>query len=83
MSIQPPILVQATQFIAEVCYEQIPDDAFTIAKRAILDYIGVASHYEAITRGVIDSKDMIYFFSLIFLGLLATEAILSRRNITN
>ena len=49
----------------------------------IFDYIGIASHYEAITRGVIDSKDMVYFFSFIFLGLLATEAVLSRRNITN
>ncbi len=44
-------------------------------------YLSMSSHYESISRGVIDTKDMIYFLSIIFLGLIATEAVLSKRNI--
>ena len=44
-------------------------------------YLSMSSHYESISRGVIDTKDLIYFLSIIFLGLIATEAVLSKRTI--
>ena len=32
-------------------------------------------------RGVIDTKDVIYFLSIIFAGLVGTELTLSKRNV--
>jgi ABC-2 type transport system permease protein len=46
----------------------------------LFGYLSMSDHFESISRGVIDSKDLIYFFSIIFLGLIGTEAILSKRN---
>lgn len=45
----------------------------------VLDYLSVSSHFDSISRGVIDSRDLIYFFSLIFLGLILTEANLANK----
>jgi len=46
----------------------------------IFNYLSMSAHYESISRGVIDSKDLIYYFSLIFLGLVSTEMVLSKRS---
>lgn len=35
----------------------------------VLSYLSVVSHFEPFSKGVIDSKDAIYFLSLIFLGI--------------
>ena len=45
------------------------------------NYISLSMHYESIARGVIDSKDLIFFLSLIFLGLLFTESNLARKRL--
>lgn len=47
----------------------------------IFNYLSLSTHFESISRGVIDSKDIIYFLSIIFLGLFLSEANLSKRNI--
>jgi ABC-2 type transport system permease protein len=47
----------------------------------ILNYLSITTHYESISRGVIDTKDLIYFCSIIFLGLTGSELILAKRNI--
>jgi ABC-2 type transport system permease protein len=49
----------------------------------ILSYLSLSTHYESMARGVIDSKDILYFLSIIFLGLTGTELSLSKRNISN
>lgn len=41
--------------------------------------LSLAEHYESITRGVLDTKDLIYFGSLIFLGILLSELNISTR----
>ncbi|HPE55796.1 MAG TPA: ABC transporter permease subunit [Bacteroidales bacterium] len=47
----------------------------------VLDFMSVSSHFDSISRGVIDTKDLLFFFSLIFLGLIMTEANLAgKRN---
>ncbi|MGD2033848.1 MAG: ABC transporter permease subunit [Bacteroidales bacterium] len=48
-----------------------------------LNYLSLSNHYESITRGVIDSKDLIYFLSLIFLGISGAVIVVSKRNLTN
>jgi len=44
----------------------------------VLYYLSISTHFESISRGVIDSRDIIFFFSLIFLGLVSTEAVLQK-----
>lgn len=47
---------------------------------SVFEYLSVDYHFSNISRGVIDSRDVIYYFSLIFLFLfLATRALESRR----
>ncbi len=38
----------------------------------VFQFMGMDSHYESIMRGVIDSKDMIYFFGLIIIFITAS-----------
>jgi len=47
----------------------------------LLSYLSVNSHFESISRGVIDSKDLVYFGSIIFLSLILAESTLSKRNL--
>lgn len=46
----------------------------------IFNFLSVSTHYESVSRGVIDSKDIIFFLSIIFITLIASEASLSKRN---
>jgi ABC-2 type transport system permease protein len=41
----------------------------TAAWAKVLAYMSVITHYESFGKGVLDSKDAIYYVSLIFLGL--------------
>ncbi len=47
----------------------------------IVNYLSMSSHFESISRGVVDLRDLIYFLSISFLGLIFAESILSKRNI--
>jgi ABC-2 type transport system permease protein len=49
----------------------------------IMSYLSISSHYESLTRGVIDSKDIVYFLSFIFMGLFGAEMVISKRNLTD
>lgn len=39
----------------------------------VLNYLSIVSHLDTFTRGVIDSKDVVYYLSMIFLGLFLTS----------
>ncbi len=45
----------------------------------ILDYLSVSTHFESMTRGVIDSRDLIYFLGISFIGLVLTESMLMKK----
>lgn len=47
---------------------------------SIFSYLSISTHFDSISRGVIDSKDVIYFLSITFLSLVSTEAVITRRN---
>ena len=47
----------------------------------IFYYLDLKGHYDSITRGVIDSKDLIYFISIVIAGMLASEVALVKRNL--
>lgn len=44
----------------------------TAAWARVLSYISVTTHYESFGRGVLDSKDAVFYLSAIFLGLFLT-----------
>ncbi|MBR9999417.1 MAG: ABC transporter permease subunit [Cyclobacteriaceae bacterium] len=54
--------------------------SFTGTVGGIFDYLSARTHYESLSRGVFDTRDLIYYFSIIFLGLVLSETILSKRN---
>jgi ABC-2 type transport system permease protein len=41
----------------------------------------MSTHFESISRGVIDSRDLLYFLSITALGLMLAQTSLSKRNI--
>ena len=47
----------------------------------VFDYLSISTRFDSLSRGVIDTGDLVFFFSLIFLALTATEAILQRNRI--
>lgn len=48
---------------------------------SVFNYLSLSNHYQSVARGVIDSKDIIYFFSIILLGIFSAEAILVKRTV--
>lgn len=46
----------------------------------LINYFSMQSHFDGISRGLIDSRDLIYFGSIIFLGLVMAEVSLAKRN---
>jgi len=44
-----------------------------------ISQIGMQSHYDSISRGLIDTKDVVYFLSITILFLLATRLFLQKR----
>ncbi len=47
---------------------------------SLLTDLSVPTHYESMSRGVIDTKDVLYFSALTFLGLMLTELNISKRS---
>ncbi len=46
---------------------------------AVIQMIGIDYHYESMSRGVLDTRDMIYFFSLIIFFVALSVAVLQKR----
>jgi ABC-2 type transport system permease protein len=54
--------------------------SFTGNLGGVFDFLSSRTHYESLSRGVIDSRDLLYYFSFIIAGLLLSETMLSKRN---
>jgi ABC-2 type transport system permease protein len=46
----------------------------------LFETLSLSSHFESISRGVVDTRDLIYFVSLILIGLSLSEFSLTKRN---
>jgi ABC-2 type transport system permease protein len=44
-----------------------------------LEMLGIDFHYQSISRGVLDTRDLVYFFSIIYLSLLITVKNIQQR----
>lgn len=47
----------------------------------IVSFLSISNHFDSISRGVIDSRDLIYLLSITFIGLILTEMNLMKRRI--
>lgn len=56
---------------------------FTGTTSEIFSYLSLSTHFDSISRGVIDSKDVIFFLSVSSFGLISAELSLSKRNIVD
>lgn len=45
----------------------------------VLGYLGTDFHFENISKGVIDSRDLLYFLSIIFVGLYGTHLVMREK----
>lgn len=45
----------------------------------VVQYLGAAHHFQNIAKGIIDSRDLIYFLSIVFLGLYLTRIVIMDR----
>ena len=46
----------------------------------VFNTLSLNNHFESISRGVVDTRDLVYFGSIIFLGLFLSELSLTKRN---
>ena len=60
-------------------FESISTLSFWSANALTLKQFGILFHYESMSRGLIDTRDVIYFLSVIFLMLSLTKLILGSR----
>jgi len=55
--------------------------SFTGVVGTLFSSLSMSRHFDSISRGVIDTRDLLYFLSLTAFGLYAAEMMLSRRNL--
>lgn len=60
-------------------FETLSSMNFMVAIKNFLIQIGIYEHYRSMSRGVIDSRDIIYFLSTISIFILATKIVLESR----
>lgn len=46
----------------------------------VFEYLGADAHFENIAKGILDSRDILYFLSLTFVSLYATHLVMEERN---
>ena len=46
----------------------------------LFDYLSIRSHFQSMSRGVIDTRDLMYFISISLAGLIGTQIMLTKRN---
>ena len=49
----------------------------------LVTYLTMSAHFESMVRGILDTRDILYFLTIICIGLILTELYLTKRNILN
>ncbi|WP_457553733.1 ABC transporter permease subunit [Desulfobacula sp.] len=47
---------------------------------SVIEYIGASSHFTNISKGIIDTRDIIYFVSVIFIFIFSTYIVMHEKN---
>ncbi|HLD82228.1 MAG TPA: ABC transporter permease subunit [Patescibacteria group bacterium] len=73
------ILAVVLSFVAYIIGEPLVLDILPQNLVPIFNHLGIGSHHESISRGVIDTRDVIYYLSLIFFFLFLNVRNLEKR----
>jgi ABC-2 type transport system permease protein len=46
---------------------------------AVVSYLGAGTHFDNIAKGIVDSRDLLYFLSLVFIALFATNLVMEEK----
>jgi ABC-2 type transport system permease protein len=46
----------------------------------IIGYLGADSHFQNIAKGIVDSRDILYFLSVVFIGLYGTHLVMQEKS---
>ncbi len=73
------IVSMLLSFFFYIGFESISSLSFFKSIQGIIINLGIDEHYKSISRGVIDTRDIIYFISIITAFLFATKLVLQSR----
>lgn len=74
------ILSAATCFMVFMAFDFLSSMAvFQGNLDRFIEQLGISAHYESLSKGVVDTRDVIYFLTLIGLFFLMTKTVLERR----
>jgi ABC-2 type transport system permease protein len=73
------LIALAVSFFIYIGFESISTLFGTPEMEQLIRYFGINEHYKSMSRGVIDSRDLIYFLGVIALFVLGTRMSLERR----
>jgi ABC-2 type transport system permease protein len=45
----------------------------------VVSYLSANAHFQNISKGIVDSRDIVYFLSVIFLGLYTTNLVMQEK----
>jgi ABC-2 type transport system permease protein len=66
-------------FFMYSAFESLKLISFPVKTQLILEQLGISSHYYAMSKGVLDTRDLVYFGSVISLFVMLTKTILESR----
>lgn len=46
----------------------------------VFDYLNLNTHFESMSRGVLDTRDLVYFVSITAIGIILSELSLTKRH---
>ena len=70
------ILAMGLSFLAYLGFDLVGSMQFPSAIQQLITGFGINEHYTSISRGVVDSRDLVYFLSTIFLFLFLTSRLI-------
>lgn len=73
------VLAVLVCFIFYDGFQALAELSFFRPVSGFLDYMGIKSHYQSISRGVVDSRDLVYYVGLLIFFLALTKTTLSSR----
>lgn len=73
------IIAVAISFFFFIGFESIASLNFVKSIDTVINYFSINEHYRSMSRGVLDTRDIVYFLSLIFLFILFTKTKLESR----
>jgi ABC-2 type transport system permease protein len=53
---------------------------FPVSLLGVIGYLGADSHFQNIAKGIVDSRDILYFISVIFIGLYGTHLVMQEKS---